>query len=423
MWSLRLDTRSLAIFRIGLGTLLLWDLFDRSRALSLHYSDLGVFPRPQNLSAFDAITHWSLHSISGSVEFQAGLFILAGIAALALLIGYKTRTATVACWILMTSLQHRNPFVNFGADEVLRLCLFWGIFLPLGKAFSVDQKAGTAQTIQSPASALLVAQVIAIFFFAGAHKLTDPAWTTGHALSLALAAHPGWLADYLLQAKNLLPLATYSAIGIQLSAPLALLAPLRKWIVSLFIFLQIAMALMMDLGLFPYICIVAWLALFPTTSGMTVGRQRLWVYAIFAGVALPVTGLFERALPSAVPLVLKTVGVHQNWRFFTPAPKKAHWLKVIGRNQNGPWIELIRPYEKLDLRRPPLGFGWARVRWSSLSNALFQRPDLAFNLARAGCRIAAGRLTKVQILTIHQNLLADGENEPKPYLHIERDCR
>ena len=42
---LRLDTRSLAVFRVGLGLLLLADILERSRNLTAHYTDAGVLPR------------------------------------------------------------------------------------------------------------------------------------------------------------------------------------------------------------------------------------------------------------------------------------------------------------------------------------------------------------------------------------------
>lgn len=39
------DLRSMAIFRIGMGLVLIWDLILRCLYFRDHYSDLGVLPR------------------------------------------------------------------------------------------------------------------------------------------------------------------------------------------------------------------------------------------------------------------------------------------------------------------------------------------------------------------------------------------
>ena len=74
-----LDLRSLALFRIMLGVLLMVDTSMRIGDLKAHYSDLGVLPRnvlidPTSnlLSDFSA----SLYFISGSAPFVLGLMLL-----------------------------------------------------------------------------------------------------------------------------------------------------------------------------------------------------------------------------------------------------------------------------------------------------------------------------------------------------------
>ena len=49
---LSLDLRSLAIYRVGLSLVLLYDLLDRSRNLIAHYSDLGVVPAEEAVAVF-----------------------------------------------------------------------------------------------------------------------------------------------------------------------------------------------------------------------------------------------------------------------------------------------------------------------------------------------------------------------------------
>ena len=87
------DLRALAAFRIGLGTLLLVDLVLRSRSLTAFYTDYGVLP----LRAFssDYSTIHSLYALSGEPWVVSLLFVVAGVFALALLVGYHTRVVSV----------------------------------------------------------------------------------------------------------------------------------------------------------------------------------------------------------------------------------------------------------------------------------------------------------------------------------------
>src|SRR5262245_42318967 len=111
-----LDLRSLAVFRIGLALLLLSDLVGRAADLVAHYSDDGVLPR----SAIATPRYVSLHLLDGSADFQAALFVLAGLFAAALLVGWWTRLATAGSWFLLMSLHARNPMVLQGGDTLLR---------------------------------------------------------------------------------------------------------------------------------------------------------------------------------------------------------------------------------------------------------------------------------------------------------------
>src|SRR5687768_9395884 len=86
-WLLRafaLDLRALAFLRIGLGLILLVDLGQRARSLTAHYTDEGILPRAGRIAMqWEFCEPWwmSLHMLSGSVWWQATLFLVAAIAA------------------------------------------------------------------------------------------------------------------------------------------------------------------------------------------------------------------------------------------------------------------------------------------------------------------------------------------------------
>jgi hypothetical protein len=62
--------------------------------------------------------------INGTTFVQALLFGVTAIAAVALLIGYRTRLASIVVWAMMVSIQWRNPLVLSDADTLLRVLLF-----------------------------------------------------------------------------------------------------------------------------------------------------------------------------------------------------------------------------------------------------------------------------------------------------------
>ena len=139
-----IDTRSLAVFRIALGLVILADLLIKVPDLAAFYTDDGVLPRallaeqvgaraPALLPILNLVPHVAVDGVVG----QALLFVLAGAVAVLLVAGWQTRWVTIASWILLTSLQARNPAVRNAGDDMFRLLLFWSMFLPLGATWSV----------------------------------------------------------------------------------------------------------------------------------------------------------------------------------------------------------------------------------------------------------------------------------------------
>lgn len=138
-----LDLRSLAVFRVGLGLLLLCDLVNRAWWLRAHYTDWGVMPREALLDTLWDRAWMSVHLFSGTFAPTAILFVLSGAVAVALLVGFRTTIATALSWFLLISLHARNPIVLQGGDIIFRLLLFWAIFLPLGARWSIDAALDT----------------------------------------------------------------------------------------------------------------------------------------------------------------------------------------------------------------------------------------------------------------------------------------
>src|ERR1043166_8836327 len=81
-----IDLRSLALFRIVLGLLILMDLFIRTQDLRVHYTDAGMFPREALGADYWNYFPWIFYYLSGSTKVVAFLFVTASIFAVCLVL-------------------------------------------------------------------------------------------------------------------------------------------------------------------------------------------------------------------------------------------------------------------------------------------------------------------------------------------------
>ncbi len=361
-----LDLRSLALFRVSIGLCLMVSLLLRLPEVEAFYSDEGVLPREALIRLRDPFL--SLHLISGSWTVQMALFLVAILFATTLTFGYRTRLSAVVSWVLITSMQARNPLVAHGGDNVLRVLLFWSMFLPLdGPREEFDRRRGVLHL--SPAGVGLIFQVCAVYWFAFAEKL-DPIWLTErsavyYALHLDMFATPlgAWVRD----SPELTRLLTVATIGLEFLGPLLAISPLltsqlRLVAVVSFIGFHLGLALTMRLGTFPWICSAAWLAFLPSEV------WRLWNLAspskwfrpassrtgkagslVVIGAILTITLLLlapplRPASPneaSASGRLLSMMGWTQRWPMFAPHPTTEDgWYVMEGVTKGGTRVDV-----------------------------------------------------------------------------------
>lgn len=125
----KLDYRSLALSRFVMGIVIVCDLLHRMVDLHAHYTTEGlVYPR----NYYGLIV---FHALNTSLYFQVFIFSLHILIAILFAIGYKTKIMSILLWFFTISLLEYNIIINSGGDALLRLILFWYIFLPMGKVF------------------------------------------------------------------------------------------------------------------------------------------------------------------------------------------------------------------------------------------------------------------------------------------------
>ena len=239
------DLRALALMRIGIALIIIADLSIRLLDLSIHYTDQGILPLSALMSYRWSTYYFSVFTFSGSKSFVLFLFCLNYIWAIMLLLGYRTRLANFLCWIFLLSLHNRNPLVLQAGDDLLRLLLFWGMFLPWNKRYSIDSERnnyGVANKYMSPSAIAYILQVKSVYFLTGMFK-NSPEWAHDgtalyYALSLDQMVYP--LGKLIKPYKNLLKFLTFSVYYMELILPFILLVPVYvskcRWIFIAIIF-------------------------------------------------------------------------------------------------------------------------------------------------------------------------------------------
>jgi hypothetical protein len=269
------DLRSLAAFRIALAGLVLLDLASRAPDLYAHYTDRGVLPRDILLQEA-LLNRWeiSLNLMSGELLVQALLFGVAALAALALLVGYRTRLMTIIVWVLVISIQARNPMILNTGDTLLRMLLLWSILLPLGAHWSVDRALKAvpprfSMSFLSLATVGLFLQIAFVYWFTAILK-SGPEWRVdGTALYYALSIDE-WatpIGAYFYQFPTLLKVLTFATVGLEAFGPFLLFSPfftgpVRTGAILAFMSLHFGIWLTMPIGVFSWVaafCMVCFL--------------------------------------------------------------------------------------------------------------------------------------------------------------------
>ncbi|MEM7413769.1 MAG: HTTM domain-containing protein [Myxococcota bacterium] len=395
----------MALLRVGIALTLLLDLALRARSLRAHYTDFGVLPRATTLADGSPAVFFlpSLHSLSGDWPLQAVLFTVAGGCAVFLALGRFTRTATMASWLLLVSLHHRNPMVTHGDDTLLACVLFFGMLLPWGARYSLDarsvparqtERSGTAPTrFLSFATAGYAVQVALVYLFSALLKTGPEWWSEGSAVAYALSSGNAyaWVAvaqDF----PGLLALLSRGVMALEFAAPLLLFspiwtAPLRMVGIVGIVAFHLGIASTLALGIFPVVGIVTTLGLIPSVCWTWLGVDRGATEAptqledsfpgrLRNGVALGALALIVgwnlTTLPRAPfafsPGIVKLgawLRLGQSWSMFAPGPsRESGWHVVAGRLDDGSTVDVLRGGERVDWARPPrIATVYPSFRW------------------------------------------------------------
>ncbi len=379
-----IDLRALGLIRIGLAIVCLLDLSFRFTDISALYSDEGLWPTKVMYNLAWQPGFWSLHALNSSANWSLILFVLHTIAALFLLVGFRTRWSTLLVLVLYISLHNRNLFVLQAGDDLLRLTLFWGLFLNWGSAYSVDSKrSGVVYTSHVLAGFAYLMLIASVYFFTALLK-DDKEWHgDGTALYYALSLEQMRLpfGELIYPQTTVLNVLTHGVYYLELTLPFLILWPSQKGYVRLIAFvlifvLHISIGLCLYVGLFFLISIVTALGLIPapvidklesrfvflkqTPLKLNLGIQlniKHVLIACFVLLCLLINfsslSWFPYQLGKELRFTTNALRLNQYWGMFSPGIlKKDGWMVYHGYDSLGRQWDLRRNADYVDYSKP-----------------------------------------------------------------------
>jgi hypothetical protein len=414
---LGLDLRALAALRILAALLLLASLCDRLRDFTSFYTNAGVLSEASarngaRFEPWDGVS-W-LHPFSWLPDpwGSACLFATAAVAALFLLAGRQTGPACFLAWLMLTGIDNRNPLVIDGGDDLLRLLLFWGLFLPLSARWSVDARSlppPRSDRFVSIGTVAFLVQLALLYAISASLKSYRDWVTEGEALHYALHLEQ-FVTPLGIALRDHLPTRWLSPatwwlelLGpVLLFSPLAT-APLRCLLVLAFAGLHSGIALTLGLWLFSSVCVAAWLvtlpsgfwdrlerivspfqapARFPVPEAPDSSRGGRFTNEVLAAsflgyvVLWNIGSLNPGARDSWFPFEARWLGyqlrIGQLWGMFTPSPAKASsWLPLQARTTQGA-VVWLRPDGRVCNRCPTRPERVLTERWRKFHERVVQ---------------------------------------------------
>ncbi|HEX3696048.1 MAG TPA: HTTM domain-containing protein [Polyangia bacterium] len=458
-----IDARAPALFRIAIGVVTAVDFADRLRDAFTFYSSQGLLAPDAELvnAPLSLLAFGSAPSPARVVCF----FIFGFVAITCFTLGYRTRLATVATWAIVYAIQLRNRAIGDGGDTLLRVLLFWALFIDLGGRFSLDviwRRRPPQATVPGLPVRLLRLQIALVYLFAGLSK-TGASWLNGSAVYYAVQSvdfgrpFGSWLAAH----PTLARVFGFGTLAAELGfAPLVSM-PLR-WPVfralglTLGLGLHVGIALTMRVGIFSWVLPASyaiylsprWIdalvrrrdAIVPSGDPFSdsrlptpVSRSTAALWAILglqmtAVVCQLVLGKDRGNWVPGVYAELAALGMSQGWTMFSPEPpKRLNRFSATGTLTDGQSIDVLAAAAPMLL---PAG-GVVYSRWYKYRSDLARtrHQDLAI-FGRYICRryndqTSGAKLRRFTLTLYWRDIPAPGSKATSDWEHanvLEQPC-
>lgn len=340
------------------------DLFFRFQNFEAHYANVGVLPTNVIKIYYPFYQYYfSLHNILDSLIHEKILFYIHFLLIVLLLVGYKTSLFTLLNYIFLLSLHHRNPLILQGGDDLLRLTLFYMIFLPWNKFYSIDaylsRKKSQRQNITinefSWMYIVFYFNVAFVYLFSAMLKTSEEWRQTGEAIYYALSLDTlrYGLGHWTYTKFTLMKFGTFFVFYIlEVLAPILLILSFNSLIRNigafLIIFLHLLILTHLRVGVFPFIGITTALMVLdirPHNKVKTLQFSKpsfyfsmiIFILILRYNLATLNTKYFNITLLE--DRLLNSIGLSQRWNMFSPGVKRYEGYLILRgiRKDNTEW--------------------------------------------------------------------------------------
>jgi hypothetical protein len=271
----RVTGSSASVFRIAFGALAAWNALTLVVNTERYFSDAGAYPwdlagAHKSWGAFAHAPHDIDHAYTVLLAYV--------IVSLLLMFGVFSRISCAALWYLQLSVWHRNSMIMSDADTIFGILLFLGIFLPLGRRWSVDAWFMRRLAIRWPtlfervqrrlpsiwSARLLQLQIAMIYGMTAYAKLHEDVWQEGQAIRgfLAMPTYSTWPMWH--DPWPFMKPLTWGTLAFECAFPLLIwFRPLRRWLLLAGIAFHVGIEVLMQVPLFSATMICAYIMFVP----------------------------------------------------------------------------------------------------------------------------------------------------------------
>jgi len=254
---------TMGVFRIIVGSLLFINLAMIGVYFDSWYSEKGYVPiRASERWSGDLVRLNLLDGVT-DVRVTAAFYIATMLAALLTAVGLWTRISSIALYILLTTIHHRNPLILHGGDTVMRCACLYVALAPSGAAVSLDRFLALRKTpglamawVSLWPQRLVQIQVAIIYFTTVWHKWFGNWWKEGIAtwFPANLREFDRFPVPDFVDRQPVVAITTYGTLLVELSlATLVFYKPFRKWVLLGGILLHGGIEYRMNIPLFAFL--------------------------------------------------------------------------------------------------------------------------------------------------------------------------
>jgi hypothetical protein len=258
---------TLGLIRIVFGALMVAWTVSLLPDLDDLFGEHGVTPRQPSF-AFQ----WGVFDVWTSDRALLIGWAVLLVSAIALAVGWHSRIAALAVFVLVVSFEYRNPWVFNSGDTLIRVAALILALSPCGAALSLDRRRSTGSfwsaQIRAPWTIRLLQIQLSLIYLATVRaKMSGQAWPQGTAVSYALRLEdmlilraPHWLTANAL----LMNAATWGTLAIELSIGILVWnRRLRPWVLAAGVVMHSLIMISIAVGFFAPAMFVLYLAFLP----------------------------------------------------------------------------------------------------------------------------------------------------------------